>query len=58
MIDDARSEAESIRKKAIKDSSGDISEMAVKSVEKAIMSSADAAFEAFLAAVERENRNE
>ena len=55
MIDNARSEAESIRKKALKDSKNDISEMAVKSVEKAVMSSADAAFEAFLAAVEREN---
>lgn len=57
IINDARAEAESIRKKAIDKSSDDISELAARSVEKAVMSSAEEAFEAFLAAVERENAN-
>lgn len=58
IVSDAEAEAESIRKKAIKRSSADISELAVDSVEKAVMASAEEAFEAFLKAVERESQNE
>lgn len=58
IVGDAKAEAEAIREKAIKASKDDISELAVESVGKAVMSSAGEAFEAFLAAVEKEEKHE
>lgn len=55
IVEDATQQAEDIRKKAVKRSSQDISELAVESVEKAVMSSASEAFEAFLKSVEEQN---
>ena len=58
IVEDARAEADTIRQKAVRRSSRDISELAVESVEKAVMSSAEEAFETFLSTVEKEQSNE
>lgn len=58
IIDDAREEAEAIRKKALRESSNDISQLALDSVKKAAMSNTDEAFEAFLAAIEKVGNDE
>lgn len=58
IVSDARAEAEAIRKKAVSQSSRDISELAVESVEKAVMASAEEAFETFLNTVEKEQNHE
>lgn len=57
IIGDAREQADAIRRKAVSESSDDISKLAIASVKKTVLS-ADEAFEAFLEAVEKDADDE
>lgn len=57
ILDDAREQADAIRKKAVAQSSDDISKLAIASVKKTVLS-ADEAFDAFLEAVEKDAGDE
>ena len=58
IISDAEEQAQAIKRKALKDSGKDIAELVKESVGKAVIGSADEAFEAFLSSVEKGGEDE